>query len=183
MVQLKRVLVIWILLLCFTKGNAFNSHTPGHDSITVYIFLLEDCVISQNFTPLLNKLSKEYKSKKVGFIGLFPNSFSKDSTIKAFASKYNIEFPLKTDHYQKMTRKLGVTVTPEVAVFDHKKDVLLYRGRINNQYERVGKRRSKPTSSELENVIKAWVEGNPLAFFETKAIGCFININKKLTNE
>ena len=182
MMFLKRVVLFIFLILLSLKGKATTS-SPDPDSITVYVFLLEDCVISKNFTPLLNKLALEYKGKKVGFIGLFPNSMSRDSTIKAFAKKYSITFPLKTDHYQQLTRKMGVTITPEVAVFDHKKDVLLYRGRVNNQYERVGKRRSNPSTSELEDVIKAWVSGNPLPYFETKAVGCFINLNKTITNE
>jgi len=174
-----RLLVCFLFLgFSFNEIKASPAVSSPHDSITVYVFLLEDCIISQNYTDLLNRLAVEYKDKKVGFLGLFPSSFSRDSTIKAFSAKYHIAFPLKTDHYQTMTKKLGVTITPEVAVFDQVNNVLLYRGRINNQYERVGKRRSVPSTSELEDVLKSWANNKPLAFYETKAVGCFIKTNK-----
>ena len=176
--RIKLVLSIAFLFLCINGINAKPLSITTNDSLTVYVFLLEDCVISQNYTDLLNKLAIKYKDKKVGFLGLFPNSFSRDSTIKAFAAKYHITFPLKTDHYQILTKKLGVTITPEVAVFDQKNDVLLYRGRINNQYERVGRRRSKASTAELEDVLQSWINNKPIAFYETKAVGCFINLNK-----
>ena len=168
----------FLLNLTISKATSIATVSNPNDSVTVYIFLLEDCVISQNYTALLNKLALEYKDKKVGFLGLFPNSFSRDSTITAFKNKYHVVFPLKTDHYQTMTKKLGATITPEVAVFDQQKNVLLYRGRINNQYERVGRRRKEASTAELENVLKAWVNHENIAFTEAKAVGCFINLNK-----
>lgn len=176
--RFKLIISIFIFGTFINCIDAKSLGKSPNDSITVYVFLLEDCIISQNYTDLLNNLAKKYKDKKVGFLGLFPNSFSRDSTIKAFSIKYHIAFPLKTDHYQILTRKLGVTITPEVAVYDQKNDVLLYRGRINNQYERVGRRRSKASTAELEDVLQSWINNKPLAFFETKAVGCFINMNK-----
>ncbi len=175
--SIKYILYFFFFCLSVSKIDAAIINNPT-DTLTVYVFLLEDCVISQNYTDLLNKLALEYKNKKIGFLGLFPNSFSRDSTIKAFSTKYNIVFPLKTDHYQTLTKKMGVTITPEVAVFDQKNNVLLYRGRINNQYEKIGRRRNMATTSELEDVLKSWINNKPIAFFETKAIGCFINMNK-----
>ncbi len=148
----------------------------GSDSLTVYVFLHDECVISQYYTPLLTEYYNQYHSKKIGFIGYFPNFSTKPAQIKAFGEKYKLEFPLHQDYYKDWTRKLGITITPEVAVVDHRSERLLYRGRIDDSYVRVGKRKLNPQHADLKSIIESWLSGNPpLATIETQSIGCFIN--------
>jgi len=149
------------------------------DSLTVYVFLLEECVISKNYTDKLKELYATFHDKKIGFLGLFPNAQSRENTIQTFGKTYGILFPMKTDHYQKMTQKLGASITPEVVVFDHEKNEIIYRGRIDNRYASIGKRRTVVSSSELEDVLKDWSAGNDVEFHEMAAIGCFIQKIKK----
>src|SRR5688572_13546650 len=126
------------------------------DSLTVYVFLLDECVISQFYTPLLSEYHEEYKNKRVGFIGYFPNQASKSERIEAFAKTYKIDFPLKQDQNKVLAKQFGVTVTPEVAVWDHKSEKLLYRGRIDDSYVRVGKRKYHPQHADLKDIIDDW---------------------------
>ena len=44
------------------------------DSLSVYVFLHDECVISQFYTPLLTDYHNNYKHKKIGFIGWFMGS-------------------------------------------------------------------------------------------------------------
>ena len=146
------------------------------DSLTVYVFLLDECVISQFYTPQLNELHEKYRHKKVGFIGLFPNSISTTDQIDAFGKTYGIPFELKEDHDKTWTRKFGITITPEVAVWDHRSERLLYRGRIDDSYVRVGKRKLHPRQHDLRDIIDNWILGKiPAQTIETQAIGCFVN--------
>lgn len=152
------------------------------DSLTVYVFLLDECVISQFYTPLLNELYEKYNNKKIGFIGYFPSFTSKPDQIEAFGKKYKLAFPLKQDYYKVLTNKFGVTITPEVAVWDHRSDRLIYRGRIDDSYVRVGKRKLHLQHEDLKNILDDWLTGTvPPDTIATQAIGCFINFNDALS--
>ncbi len=168
---------LFLIFALFMKiQGTFCQIVNTNDSLTVYIFLSEECVISQNYTASMNQLSDEFKSKRIGFVGLFPNTWSKDSTINDFKIKYALKFPLKTDHFKTFTKKFGVSITPEVAVWSHRNNSLVYRGKIDNLYERIGRRRQKATTSELKDVLSAWILNKNILYSETKAVGCFINL-------
>lgn len=159
-----------------TTGEAYPSNT---DSLTIYVFLLDECVISQFYTPLLNDFHKEYKDKRVGFAGYFPGPSTKPDHVQDFGTKYHLKFPLQEDYHQALAKKLGIKVTPEVAVWDHRSGQLIYRGRIDDSYVRVGKRKLHPQNHDLKDVIDNWLKGNiPDKMIETQAIGCFINFGK-----
>ena len=149
------------------------------DSIIVYVFFHESCVISQYYTLPLRELHEEYANENVKFIGLFPNFSSKPNQIETFKEKYQIPFELKTDYYHKKKEKFGATVTPEVVVYNESKGQLIYRGRIDDAYARVGKRKRVTTTSELKNVLESIRNNQPIMVSNTQAIGCFIGKNKR----
>ena len=165
-----------------STGKELPFTNPASDSLTVYIFLHDECIISQFYTPQLSEYYNQYHSKKIGFVGYFPNFSSKPARIKAFGEKYRLEFPLKQDYYKDWTKKFGITITPEVAVWDHRSDRLLYRGRIDDSYVRVGKRKQHPQHEDLKAIIESWLSGHPpTSTIETKSIGCFINFADPLS--
>ena len=172
--------LIFTLIPLFSSFN-HQSGTPvltnSVDSLTVYVFLHDECVISQYYTPQLTEYYNQYKSQKVGFVGYFPNPSLKPYHIKTFAQNFKLAFPLQQDYRKDWTKKFGITVTPEVAVWDHRTDLLIYRGRIDDSYVRVGKRKMHVKSKDLKNVIDAWISGQASStLVETPAIGCFINL-------
>jgi len=146
------------------------------DSITVYYFLAEECVICQQYTSTIIKLHESYNSEHISFVGLFPNRFSKEESISAYKEKYSIPFTLKREFYQTKTKEFGVEVTPEVVVYNETKNKVVYKGRIDNLFVRVGKRRRVVTSSELEDVLKAIKSGEVSTTQNTSSVGCFINL-------
>lgn len=147
------------------------------DSIKVYVFLKEDCVISQNYTPTLNRLYQTFSSQKIEFIGLFPST--REKPIEAFREKYAITFPLKSDYFQTMTKKLGATVTPEVIVYNNVCNEILYQGRIDDTYFRVGKKRTVTTTAELEAALEAIIANKPVLIKKTEPVGCLINLGER----
>ena len=146
--------------------------------ITVYIFLHEDCIISQHYTVALKALYAEYGKEEVRFVGLFPNFSSKQKNIDRFREKYQIPFELKTDYFRTITDKYGATVTPEVVVIDELKGQILYKGRIDDTYFRVGKKRRVTTTSELKDALESIRNGTEILVTETTSIGCFISKKK-----
>ena len=172
-------LLLYILLSSPLRegfGTLVSSSNVSGDSLTVYVFLHDECVISQFFTPELTRLFEKYQSKKVGFIGCFPNANASAEKMSAFGASFHLDFPLIQDEHKALARKFGVTITPEVAVWDHRYDQLIYRGRIDDSYVRVGKRKLHPQHFDLQEAIDGWLSGGyPQTLVQTQAIGCFIN--------
>lgn len=174
--------ILWLLLTLPVSIPAMIQpikDTPPaiSDSLTVYIFLADQCKISQFYTLELERLFQNYHKNNVGIVGYFPNTISTLERIDSFAITYSLSFPLFEDHEKSMTKKLGATVTPEAIVWDHRTDKMIYRGRIDDSYVRVGKRKLHPQHHDLEDIIADWqLNQSPPAIVETKAIGCFIEL-------
>lgn len=136
--------------------------------------MAEECIICQYYTLNLKELHQKYATETIEFVGLFPNKFSNRESIANFKEKYEIPFDLKTDRFKTKTKKLEVKVTPTVVIYNETKDEILYHGRIDNTYFRVGKRRRITTTSELEDALIAIKNGTPIETAKTETIGCFI---------
>lgn len=166
-------------LICFTVFQSkatTNEEVP--DSISVYIFLHESCLISQYYTLPLKELHDTYASSNIQFVGLFPNFSSKPDKIQAFQDEYDIPFLLKADYYHTKKEALGATVTPEVVVYNETEETILYRGRIDDTYARIGKRKRVTSNTELKDVLESIVNNQTISTPNTEAIGCFISKNK-----
>jgi len=157
------------------KANPIIDST---DKISVYIFLHESCRISQYYTLPLKELHQEYANDQIQFIGLFPNFSSKPKKIQAFKKEYNLPFELKTDYYHTKKELFDATITPEVVVYNETTKEILYKGRIDDAYARVGRRKRVTNTSELKDVLVEIVNKAPISVVNAPAIGCFIDKNK-----
>ena len=140
---------------------------------TVYIFLSETCPICQSATLGLRSLYKEYHGRGIEFVGVFPNvGVSNAASIEKFAKKYQLDFSLKPDENQELTWRFAATVTPQV--FVEKGTEVVYRGKIDNGFERIGKRRQVITEQYLKNALDEVLQNRPVTIPETEPVGCFI---------
>ncbi len=139
----------------------------------VYIFMGETCPVSRHYTLTLKKLHTEYASEELEFIGIFPNRLSTPATIAAFKEKYALPFSCIGDSTHTWVNRLEATITPEVVVVDSS-NTAIYRGRIDNTFADLGKRRRIITEHDLTDVLSALKDEKPPAFRQTQAIGCFI---------
>ena len=165
-----------ILSLCLLMTLLVRT-MQAKDSITVYIFLLDECRICQEIAPELNALYTTYKSPDLNFIGVFPNFASKPQGIKDFKSKYKIAFDTKTDYFKKITHKFQATILPEVIVYNETKQKIIYRGQVNDLYYAPSKRRPLIRHHYLRDAIMAGIDNRMPTIQETNPIGCFINFN------
>ena len=142
---------------------------------TAYVFLAPTCPISQAVTPELRTLAATYGARGIRFVGVFPDETLTAADLTAFGRDYQLKVPLQADPGQALARRLGATITPEVAVTDAA-GALLYRGRINDQYARLGVRRTVMQRHELADALAAVVAGRPVAVARTEAVGCLIEL-------
>lgn len=179
-----RLSCFWLLFLALLSVRPVSAFSPASDSpkteavttYSVYIFLSETCPISQFYTLTLKELHKEFAGKQFTFTGIFPNSTSTPETIAEFKKKHELPFELKSDPEQKITAALKASVTPEVVVQQTKTGAIVYKGRIDDAYFRVGKRRAKVTEPDLKNALTQIRNNQPISKPETDAVGCYITL-------
>jgi hypothetical protein len=164
-----------ILLLFFSLRLFAQQQT---DTLTVYLFLLEDCKITQAYTDRLHDIYNNYEKQGIQFVALFSNPLSSDTAIALFVDKYKFKIPCRLDAGGAKARALGVTITPEVVLYDERNQKTLYQGRIDNLYERVGQRRQVVTSFELEAALFAVTHHQPVPIPRTQAVGCILPLSK-----
>lgn len=159
-----------VLILVFTGSFVYGQSKK----ITVYIFLGETCPICQYHTLTLNQLNTEYAQKGIEFIGVFPNPDSDSTTIEEFRNEYQVNFTLQKDKGRQLMKKLQATITPQVFVVGGN-DSVYYKGRIDDRYETLGKRKRTPVVPDLQNALDELLAGKPILLPETKPVGCFID--------
>lgn len=158
----------WVLLVL-----AFGLGASAPPKPTVYVFLAPTCPISQAVAPELRSLHARYATQGVTFVGVFPDVTLTPAERTRFGHDYRLTFTLRPDPAHLLTQRLGATITPEAAVTDAT-GALAYRGRINDQYARLGVRRTVVQRHELAEALAALVAGKPVAVPRAEAVGCLI---------
>ena len=161
--------LFFVLVSLIFGSSAFSQ------KLTVYFFLSETCPICQSVSFEIKKLTQLYVSDNIRFIGIFPDKFnSTEATRKAFAKKYGLTFELEHDSAYQLTFRFNATITPEVVVWNEENQNILYRGKVDNSFASIGKRRTVVTEYYLRSALSNWKEGNLELIKNTEPVGCFI---------
>jgi hypothetical protein len=142
----------------------------GYGQLKVAFFLSPTCTICRFYALEMRSLSADYNARGVDFVGYAVGPLLNDSVVDAFRVEYQIPFPVMLD--DEMHRRWNATVTPEVFVIQN--DSLLYHGRIDDSFVRVGKRRAHVKNRELRNAIDSILQGGEVAISHAPAVGCII---------
>ncbi len=175
-------LLFFVLQVSSTQAQNIDQTSSNTDSLSLYLFLLDDCPICLNYTVLLNDLYLEYGSR-ISFQGYFPNFSSKRKKIDQFKETYQVEFPLQTDYYKEQAKKWNAQVTPEAILYNHTTKKIIYQGRIDNKFVRLGKRRNVVTEHELVNAIEQTIASKEVLIQFAEPIGCFINYSDHINQK
>lgn len=163
------------LLLMLSAWSFFPSVFPmDGPEYRVYVFLSEECIISQSYALELRELHHEYDGTQFEFVGVFSNPASSPGKMAAFKEKYDFPFSFQHDRRQEIMDRYQVAHTPEVVVLDVSEEEVVYQGRIDNTFYRVGRRRQVTTSTELADVLAALRLGQDAPVTSTTTVGCII---------
>jgi len=143
---------------------------PGVKAIAL-LFVLSDCPISNAYIPELNRLHQAFGTSGIPLILVHADPATTPDQARQHAHEYKIELPVVLDADHAWMKRAGASTAPEAAVFSTT-GALLYRGRIDNQYAGLGKRRAVVTSHDLRDALKAVLAGQPIGEPRTEAIGC-----------
>ena len=160
------VLLRILYLLIFSLSAA----SAGLGQLKVAFFLSPNCTICRFYALEMRDLNSDYSARGVEFMGYAVGPLLNDSLVNAFREEYQIPFPIIRD--DEMHRRLNATVTPEVFVI--RNDSVIYHGRIDDSFVRVGKRRAHVKNRELRNTLDRILQGGQVEVYHVPAVGCII---------
>ncbi len=143
-------------------------------AVRLQFFITTDCPISNSYAPEIQRICAEYGPKGVSCELVYV-----DPTLtKADIDKHVKDFgyssvPAVLDATQSLVKAAGATITPEAAMLGPT-GAILYRGRIDNVYAALGKRRPEATEHDLRKALDEALSGKPVSESRTQAIGCYI---------
>ena len=155
------------------EGKPVAALDAGEGKAAVIFFVSPYCPTSNTFGPEMNAIVKDFGAD---FVFRFVHSDTTVPTevILQHASLMGFTVPVLIDGEQKVARKLGARITPEVVVVG-KDGKTLYQGRINDLYLGPTKRQREATTADLRDALEAIKAGKPVAIARTEAMGCEIS--------
>jgi hypothetical protein len=155
------------------EGRELQPFAEGHVKVLVLVFVLPDCPIGNSYIPELNRLHQALAGRGAKIVFVHADSQVSADRAREHAREYKVEAPVVLDPRHTWVKRAGATVAPEAAVFSRAGE-LLYRGRIDNRYAGLGKRRMVVTEHDLTDALEAIVAGRPVKQTRTEAVGCLI---------
>jgi hypothetical protein len=177
-----------LVCLCQLVVAACGTHAPSGDLLdvdgrpvaaslgsaaTVLVFLATDCPISTRYLPELAGLRVRFADAGVVFEAIYPGAGEHADEVRSHAAELGSGFLALRDPQHVLVARVDATVTPEAAVLD-RSGVVVYRGRIDDQFVDFGKARAAATRHELADAIEAVLAGKPPAPASGPPIGCGI---------
>jgi len=156
------------------SGKSESVGSPADARLTAMFFVQRDCPISNRYAPEIRRVCAAYAAGGVRCRLVYVDQQLTDAEARQHAREYGHgEYPVVVDRGARLVRAAGVTITPEVAVFDAKWEVA-YRGRIDDSYVSWGTRRRVVGDRTLRNALDALLAGRPAPKPRTQAVGCYI---------
>jgi hypothetical protein len=143
---------------------------PATPRAAALFFITSDCPIANSFAPEIKRIAAEYRSR-MDFSLVYTDLRQTVGDARRHASEFGYEIGVRLDEGRVLSRRYGVTVTPEAVVLGGD-GARVYRGRIDDRYLAPGQYRLQPTTRELRDAIEAVLAGRPVPVAETKAAGC-----------
>ena len=146
----------------------------------VIIFILHDCPIANAFAPEINRLVAEFQARDIRFFLVHTDPDLSVTAAQQHAKDFGYRCPVLLDPEHRLVARLKATVTPEAFVVTPA-GTTAYRGRLDDRFVELGKRRPEPTRRDLRLALESILAGQPVAEPVTKAVGCFISPKKRST--
>ena len=146
-------------------------NVPGA-KVTVFVFLGRECPISQRYVPKLNRIAAEHKTNAVQFYGVIAERKLTRAKAAAFSKECSVQFPVLFDDQFALAQWMRPTHVPEAFVLKADGDIV-YRGRIDDWYESIGKARAVVQRHELRDGIAAVLAGRTPERSFARPVGCY----------
>lgn len=155
-------------------GHVWTPLNPTAGETNLVFFVSADCPVSARYAPEIDRITATYEVRGVRtwlvYADLAATIPSVRGNLKAFHP--NARTPAIIDAGFPLTAAVGVTITPEAAIYTSSGRV--YRGRIDDLYVAIGKSRREALRHDVRDALDAILAGRAVTTPETEAVGCFI---------
>ena len=137
-------------------------------------FTCNHCPYALAVWPRFIRLAKKARELGINTVAVNPNihpNYPDDAPekMKDKIKEWNIDFPYLVDEAQKVARDFKAQCTPDIYLFNDKKE-LVYHGRIDDNWQD----EKKVTREELKEALLNLGEGKPLNNDQKPSMGCSI---------
>jgi hypothetical protein len=140
----------------------------------VLFFVMTDCPISNAYAPEIQRMCREYRARGVDCALIYEDAGIAENEVRAHLREYAYEdIAAAIDASRDVASAAGASITPTAVLVDSAGRIR-YRGRIDNLYAALGRRRRQVTERYLRSALDATLAGRPVPVPETPAIGCHI---------
>ncbi|HCS21003.1 MAG TPA: thioredoxin family protein [Bacteroidetes bacterium] len=156
-------------------GKMHNIYEYADKYALCIVFTSNSCPYSKSYGKRLIKLLNAYEDDNFGIIGINSNDAAQSpedsyENMVAISEKLGLEsinFMYLHDEDQSVARAYGATTTPEVFLFNSKRE-LVYRGAIDDNWQNA----NLVTRVYLEDAIEYCLDGLEVDFPFVPAEGC-----------
>src|ERR1700733_3368645 len=159
------------------NGAAIDPLKVSAGKVVVLIFVRVDCPISNRYAPTIQGIERRVRldsAGRVAFWLVYPDRSESAEQIRRHKKEFGYELPALRDVQRSLVAESPALATPEAAVFDTNRK-LVYHGRIDNLFEDFGRARPAATTHELEDAIRAAIDGKEVANGAVPGVGCYIS--------
>lgn len=156
-----------------TAGGVHSLRSGPDREALVCIFLSTECPIANGYIPELNRQygALRQSASRVAFYGVISDRSITRAAAARHSADFKIEFPVLFDASGCLAGALKPTHTPEAFVIDAR-GRLAYRGRIDDVYADLGKRRPAPTERTLADAVASVLAGRAPPRTMAAPVGC-----------
>lgn len=169
----ENVQVVRTLDLSDAGGAKHTTKEWSGAKAVVLFFISSECPASNGYAPELARLFKDYADQGVKFYGVHSDPDFTVEQALAHAKEHKLPFPMLLDPTQSLARQSGAKRVPTAVILSPQGNVL-YRGRIDDRYISLGKKRAEPTQRDTQDALVLVLAGKTLPAAETDVIGCLL---------
>ena len=155
-------------------SKIYSLKSYSEKEIIVIIFMCNHCPYVKAVLKRIIELQNEFIDRGVQFIGINPNDATRypdDSleNMKIIAKENDFSFPYLIDPSQEVAKSYDAVCTPDLYVYG-KNRKLVYRGRIDDNWEDSEKVTQQDLKLALENILS----GETITSKQIPSMGCSI---------
>ena len=143
------------------------------DDVHVLVFTSHECPIANAYAPTLQALQAEWANQS--HVRLFLLHVDPDLSLeqaRQHALDYQLPGTVLLDPEQAAASACGATITPEAVVLTAAGQ--LYRGRIDDQWRKLGSRAPAASSRDLAEAVALALDGARSPEPHPRAVGCLL---------
>jgi peroxiredoxin len=155
-------------------GSIVSTYHLADKSALLVVVTCNHCPYAQAYWHRLIRLAKQYEEDNLGVIAINGNDIAVQPAdsfedMQRLVQQYEVPFPYLHDESQAILKQLGATKTPEVFLFNARRE-LVYKGAIDDAWDN----EAAVMRVYLEDAIEFALDGLEIDYPEVPAVGCSI---------